>query len=74
MDSETRQTLTYAQIIDDTKALAAALQLKCNLNKGDRVAIALPLCVNYPIVTMAVQLIGATVVLINPGQTICIFL
>ena len=59
-------------MIRTIKALAAGLQIKFNLAKGDRVAIALPNTVDNPIATLAVQLAGAVAVLVNPAQTICI--
>jgi len=70
INSETKETLTYSEIVRATQSLATGLQLKFKLASGDRVAIALPLCLEYPIACMAVQLCGATAVFINPAQTI----
>ena len=52
-------------------SLAAGLQTKLNLKMKDIVAIALPNCLDYPIIGMAINLAGATATLINPAQTIC---
>ena len=71
IDSESKQSYTFAEIVQKTRALAAGLQIKFNLAKGDRVAIVLPHTLDYPIAALAVQLVGATAVLINPAQTIC---
>lgn len=70
MNVETRQSYTYAEIVRQTEALAAGMQAKFNLAPRDRVAVVLPLCLEYPVTTIAVQLAGATAVLINPAQTI----
>jgi len=50
--------------------LAAGLQLKFNIKPKEKVAVFLPTCVEYPVITLAIQLCGGTAVLINPGQTI----
>ena len=52
-------------------SLATGLQAKLNLELKDIVAIALPNCLDYPIIGMAINMAGATATLINPGQTIC---
>lgn len=58
------------QLIDSIRSLAAGLQTKIRLKLGDMVAIALPTCLEYIVVVLAVNLCGATNVLINPSQTI----
>lgn len=72
-DSETKEAFTYVEVAEKMKSLAAGLQIKFNLALGERIAIALPLCMEYSIASLAVQLCGATAVLINPAQTICIW-
>ena len=39
----------------------------------DVVAVALPNCLDYPIIAMALNLAGAAGTLINPAQTICMY-
>ena len=70
MNADTKQSYTYAGFIEHTRALAAGMQIKFQVSPGDRVAVALPLCLEYPITTLAAQLTGAAAVLINPAQTI----
>ena len=50
--------------------LAAGLQVKINLKPKEKVAVLMPNCIEYPLLTLAIQLCGGTAVLINPGQTI----
>ena len=73
IDSETKRALTYNQVISNTTALAAGLQKKFNLKMKDVVAVALPNCLDYPIIAMALNLAGAAGTLINPAQTICMY-
>lgn len=70
VNSETKQRYTYADIIQLTEALAAGMRIKWNVSPGDRVMILLPVCMEYPIATMAVHLCGATGVLANPLHTV----
>ncbi len=65
--------MTYSEIAESTKALAAGLQMRYKLRPGDMVAVALPTCLEYSITTLALNLCGATSTLINPAQTICNF-
>lgn len=71
IDPDTKRSLSYHEICENTLALAAGLQLKLNLKPGDMVAVALPTCLDYSITVLALNLCGATSTLINPGQTIC---
>lgn len=70
IDPDTKQSLTYSQIVSTTSALATGLQTKYKLQPGDMVAVALPTCLEYSITVLAINLCGATSVLINPSQTI----
>ncbi len=70
IDAETKKSYTYTKVRSDITELAAGLQVKCNLKPKEKIAVFLPTCVEYPIITLAVQLCGATAVLINPGQTV----
>lgn len=71
IDSETKITLTFRQVIDLTRALAAGLQNKYKLKATEAVGIALPSCLEYPVAVLGVNLCGAVSVLINPSQTTC---
>ncbi len=73
VNAETKQAYTFAQIRESSFALAAGLQRKVNLRRGDKVAVVLPNCLDYPVVTFAVTLCGGCAILINPAQTISIF-
>ncbi|XP_046632784.1 probable 4-coumarate--CoA ligase 1 isoform X2 [Daphnia pulicaria] len=70
VNAETKQAFTFAQIRESSFALAAGLQRKINLKRGDKVAVVLPNCLDYPVVTFAVTLCGGCAILINPAQTI----
>ena len=71
MHAETKAKLTYNQIIHDTKALAAGLQIKLHLKEKQSVAVALPSCLDYMVTILGINLCGATGVLMNPSQTTC---
>ena len=70
IDAGTNKSYTFTKVQSDITELAAGLQLKYNLKPKEKVAVFLPTCVEYPIITLAIQLCGGTAVLINPGQTI----
>ena len=70
MDSDSKKAFSYTEVIGNTQALAAALQMRLNVQPKDMVAIVLPNCLEYPIAALAVTLCGATVTLINPNQNI----
>ncbi len=61
--------LTYADVDQLSAQLAAYLLGELNLKKGDRVAIMLPNCLQYPIATFGILRAGLTVVNVNPLYT-----
>jgi long-chain acyl-CoA synthetase len=63
------KVLTYAEIDALSAQLAAYLLGVLNLRKGDRVAIMLPNCLQYPIATFGILRAGLTVVNVNPLYT-----
>ncbi len=63
------QTLTYGEIDTLSGQFAAYLLGELKLKKGDRVAIMLPNCLQYPIATFGVLRAGLTVVNTNPMYT-----
>jgi len=68
-NAETNQTVTYGDILNRTKLLAASLQTTFNLKPKENVAVVLPNCIDYPSIVLAIQLCGAVATLINPAQT-----
>lgn len=62
-------TLTYKQLADYSSTFAAALQKELKIKKGDRLAIMLPNCLQYPIVLFACLRLGIVVVNVNPLYT-----
>jgi long-chain acyl-CoA synthetase len=63
------KTLTYADVDRLSAQLAAFLLGEWKLRKGDRVAIMLPNCLQYPIATFGILRAGLTVVNVNPLYT-----
>ncbi|MGH8085624.1 MAG: long-chain fatty acid--CoA ligase [Lysobacter sp.] len=63
------KTLTYGEIDTLSKQFAAYLLGELGLKKGDRVAIMMPNCLQYPIATFGVLRAGLTVVNTNPMYT-----
>ena len=63
------KTLTYAQIDERSRQFAAYLLGELKLKKGDRVAIMMPNCLQYPIATFGILRAGLTVVNVNPMYT-----
>src|SRR5690606_2474719 len=63
------KTLTYAQIDELSRQFAGYLLGELKLKKGDRVAIMMPNCLQYPIATFGVLRAGLTVVNVNPMYT-----
>ncbi|MRG85955.1 long-chain-fatty-acid--CoA ligase [Salinibacillus xinjiangensis] len=59
------QTFTYKQLQKFIRNVAASFH-HLGVNKGDRIAIMLPNCPQYPISYFAAQMCGATVVQVNP--------
>ncbi|MEJ7746582.1 MAG: long-chain fatty acid--CoA ligase [Luteimonas sp.] len=63
------KTITYAQLDTLSRQFAAYLLGELKLKKGDRVAIMLPNCLQYPIATFGILRAGLTVVNTNPMYT-----
>ncbi|MFK3648724.1 long-chain fatty acid--CoA ligase [Lysobacter enzymogenes] len=63
------KTLTYGEIDRLSAQFAAYLLGELKLKKGDRVAIMMPNCLQYPIATFGVLRAGLTVVNTNPMYT-----
>jgi long-chain acyl-CoA synthetase len=60
--------LSFADVKERSLRMAQALA-DLGVKKGDRVALILPNCLQYPLTVFAVLLLGATVVNINPLYT-----
>jgi long-chain acyl-CoA synthetase len=63
------KSYTYKQIDEASTAFAAYLQQKLGLAKGDRIAIQMPNCLQYPIVLFGALRAGLVVVNTNPLYT-----
>lgn len=63
-----RTVITYGQLDEMTQAFAAWLQ-SVGLSKGDRIAIMLPNCLQYPVVLFGALRAGLVVVNTNPLYT-----
>ncbi len=63
------KVLTYADIDRLSAQFATYLLGELGLKKGDRVAIMLPNCLQYPIATFGILRAGLTVVNVNPMYT-----
>jgi long-chain acyl-CoA synthetase len=63
------RSLTYAEVDRLSKQFAAYLLGELKLKKGDRVAIMMPNCLQYPIATFGILRAGLTVVNTNPMYT-----
>jgi long-chain acyl-CoA synthetase len=63
------KSLTYAQVDELSARFAAYLLGALQLKTGDRVAIMLPNCLQYPIATFGILRAGLTVVNVNPLYT-----
>ncbi len=63
------KTLTYAEIDTLSRQFAAYLLGELKLKKGDRVAIMMPNCLQYPIAIFGILRAGLTVVNVNPMYT-----
>lgn len=61
--------LTYQQLQHYSRDFAAYLQQDLNLKKGDRLAIMLPNCLQYPIAMFGALMAGLVVVNVNPLYT-----
>ena len=62
-------SMTYARVHKNYHRLAAWLQHKCDLKPGDRVAIMMPNCSQYPLSAFAILAAGGAVVNVNPLYT-----
>ena len=63
------RSITYAEVDKYSKQFAAYLLGELKLKKGDRVAIMMPNCLQYPIAIFGVLRAGLTVVNTNPMYT-----
>ena len=63
------KVLTYAEVDRLSRQFAAYLLGELKLKKGDRVAIMMPNCLQYPIATFGILRAGLTVVNTNPMYT-----
>ncbi|MHB8911431.1 MAG: long-chain fatty acid--CoA ligase [Lysobacter sp.] len=63
------RTITYAEVDKLSAQFAAYLLGELKLKKGDRVAIMMPNCLQYPIATFGILRAGLTVVNTNPMYT-----
>ena len=63
------KSLTYGEIDILSKQFAAYLLGELKLKKGDRVAIMMPNCLQYPVAIFGVLRAGLTVVNVNPMYT-----
>lgn len=61
--------ITYAELEEQAKAFAAYCQQELGLKKGDRFAIMVPNCLQYPVALFGALLAGLTVVNVNPLYT-----
>jgi len=63
------KVLTYAEVDRLSRQFAAYLLGELKLKKGDRVAIMMPNCLQYPIATFGILRAGLTVAKTNPMYT-----
>lgn len=63
------KTITYREADQLVEHFAAYLLGELQLKKGDRVALMMPNCLQYPIATFGVLRAGLTVVNVNPLYT-----
>ena len=63
------RTITYAELDARSREFAAYLLGELKLKKGDRVAIMMPNCLQYPIAIFGILRAGLTVVNTNPMYT-----
>ena len=69
VDGATGRTLTYGQLIDQVRALAAGLARR-GIGKGDVVAILAPNMPEYAVVFFAVSRLGAILTTVNSSYTV----
>ncbi len=63
------RSITYAEVDLYSKQFAAYLLGELKLKKGDRVAVMMPNCLQYPIAIFGILRAGLTVVNVNPMYT-----
>ncbi|TYK64437.1 long-chain-fatty-acid--CoA ligase FadD [Colwellia echini] len=63
------KSITYEELSVQATAFAAYLQQDLGLQKGDKLAIMVPNCLQYPIALFGALLAGLTVVNVNPLYT-----
>jgi long-chain acyl-CoA synthetase len=63
------RTITFRQLDTMSRAFAAWLQKEARLQKGDRIALMMPNCLQYPIAMFGALRAGLTVVNTNPLYT-----
>ena len=63
------RTITYAELEELSARFAASLQKRLGLQKGDRVALMMPNCLQYPVALLGVLRAGLVVVNVNPLYT-----
>ena len=63
------RTMTYAEIDRASRAVAAWLQTKLGVRRGDRVALMVPNVFAFPIAMLGIHRAGATQVNVNPLYT-----
>ncbi len=63
------KVLTYSEVDELSRHFAAYLLGELKLKKGDRVAIMMPNCLQYPIAIFGILRAGLTVVNVNPMYT-----
>jgi long-chain acyl-CoA synthetase len=62
-------SITYQELAKQAEAFAAYLQQDLGLEKGDKFAIMVPNCLQYPVALFGALLAGLTVVNVNPLYT-----
>ncbi|ALO34116.1 long-chain fatty acid--CoA ligase [Colwellia sp. MT41] len=62
-------SISYGELLEQATAFAAYLQQDLGLQKGDKFAIMVPNCLQYPIALFGALLAGLTVVNVNPLYT-----
>src|SRR5262249_13575367 len=63
------QTMTYAEVDRASRAVAAWLQKRLGVTRGDRVALMAPNVFAFPIAMLGIHRAGATQVNVNPLYT-----
>ena len=60
VDTDDRSSLTYRELEQETGRIAGALHHRFGINSGDTVSLALPNCLEIPLITLALFRLGAT--------------